>query len=151
MTIFDNFYNFDIFWQFWQFFTIFDNFWMFLDLRKVFRFLGSFQSFWKFLWPETWHLRHWLHFWQLRTTIWTITLWPLNREWWWQHSQFLRCFYESVPYENQGGQRLILAEEYNSIIYYFKLTQMAPNRLAECQSFNKEQNLQATFYSKKRA
>ena len=46
---------------------------------------------WKFLWPETWHLRHWFHFWQLRTTIWTITLWPLNREWWWQHSQFLRC------------------------------------------------------------
>ena len=60
---------------------------------NVFRFLGSFQSFWKFLWPETWHLRHWLNFWQLRTTIWTITLWPLNREWWWwQHSQFLRCF-----------------------------------------------------------
>ena len=37
-------------------------------------------------------LRHWLHCWQLRTTIWTITLCPLNREWWWQHSQFLRCF-----------------------------------------------------------
>ena len=65
---------------------------MFSDLRKVFRILGSFQSVWKFLWPETWHLRHRLHFWQLRTTIWTITLWPLNREWWWQPSQFLRCF-----------------------------------------------------------
>ena len=44
------------------------------------------------LWPETWHLRHWFHFWQLRTTILTVTLWPLNKEWWWQHSQFLRCF-----------------------------------------------------------
>ena len=27
-------------------------------------------------WPETWHLRHWLHFWQLRTTILTFTLCP---------------------------------------------------------------------------
>ena len=44
------------------------------------------------LWPETWLLRHWLFFWQLRTTILTITLWPLKKEWWWQHSQFLRCF-----------------------------------------------------------
>ena len=43
------------------------------------------------LWPETWLLRHWLFFWQLRTTILTITLWPLKKEWWWQHSQFLRC------------------------------------------------------------
>ena len=50
---------------------------------KVFRYFESFQIFWKFFWPETWHLRHWLHFWQLRTTIWTITLWPLNTEWWW--------------------------------------------------------------------
>ena len=41
----------------------------------------------------TWHLRHWLHFWPLRTTILTFTLWPLNKEWWWQHSQFLRCSY----------------------------------------------------------
>ena len=39
--------------------------------------MESFQNFGKFLWPETWHLRHWLHFWQLRTTIWAITLWPL--------------------------------------------------------------------------
>ena len=23
------------------------------------------------------------------------TLWPLNTEWWWQHSQFLRCFFNS--------------------------------------------------------
>ena len=44
------------------------------------------------LWPETWHLRHSLHFWQLRTTMLTITLWPLNKEWRGQHSQFLRCF-----------------------------------------------------------
>ena len=50
-----------------------------------------FWEFSNFLKPETWHLRHWLHFWQLRTTIWTITLWHLNREWWWQHSQFLQC------------------------------------------------------------
>ena len=82
------------FWQFWQILTIFDNFWKFLKIfDNVFRFAESFQIFGEFLWPETWHLRHWLHFWQLRTTIWTITLWPLNREWWWQHSQFLRCFY----------------------------------------------------------
>ena len=38
----------------------------------------------------------WLHLWQLRTTIWTSTLWPLNTEWWWQHSQFLRCFLSST-------------------------------------------------------
>ena len=54
-----------------------------------------------FLWRKTWHLRHWWHFWQLRTTIWTIILWPLNTEWWWQHSQFLRCLKhtdtDSVP------------------------------------------------------
>ena len=49
------------------------------------------------LWPETWHLRHWFHFWQLRTTILTFTLWPLNKEWWWQHSQFLRCFPNVFP------------------------------------------------------
>ena len=48
---------------------------------------------WQFLWPNTWHLRHWLHCWQLRTTLLTITLWPLNKEWWWKHLQFLRCFY----------------------------------------------------------
>ena len=51
-----------------------------------------------------WHLRHWLHCWQLRTTIWTITLWPLNREWWWQHSQFLRCFFSwKVPFFGLKG------------------------------------------------
>ena len=83
MTIFDNFfYNF---WQFWQIFG------KHLRFAENFQ-IADFQIFWKFLWPETWHLRHWLHFWQLRTTIWTITLWPLNIEWWWQHSQFLRCF-----------------------------------------------------------
>ena len=48
--------------------------------------------------PDSWHLRHWLHFWQLRTTILTFTLWPLNKEWWWQHSQFLRCFLWGFPY-----------------------------------------------------
>ena len=45
----------------------------------------------RYLWPEAWHLRHWLHFWQLRTTILTFTLWPLNRKWRGQHPQFLRC------------------------------------------------------------
>ena len=40
----------------------------------------------------TWHLIHWSHCRQLRTTVLTITLWPLNKEWWGQHSQFLRCF-----------------------------------------------------------
>ena len=81
-TIFTIFDNFDIFWQFLQF-------WHFLTIMSIF------QSFWRFLWPETWHLRHWLHFWQLRRTIWTITLWSLNTEWWWQHSQFLPCFLSS--------------------------------------------------------
>ena len=92
MTIFD-----DSFW--WQFLTdiwqIFDRFltdvWQIFDrffeniqyLQKIVRFLKHFV---------TWDLRHWLHFWQLRTTIWTITLWPLNKEWRGQHSQFLRCF-----------------------------------------------------------
>ena len=41
---------------------------------------------------DLWPLRHWLHFWQLRTTILTIILWLLNAGWWWQHSQFLQCF-----------------------------------------------------------
>ena len=31
------------------------------------------------LWPETWHSRHWLYFWQLWTTILTITLSRLQR------------------------------------------------------------------------
>ena len=66
---------------------------IFRFLKKKFRFLKGFQICGKFLTlTEIWRLRHWLHFWQLRTTIWTITLWPLNREWWWQHSQFLLCF-----------------------------------------------------------
>ena len=43
------------------------------------------------LWPETWQLIHWLHFWQFRTAILTFTLSPLNKEWRGQHSQFLRC------------------------------------------------------------
>ena len=91
IDIFDNF--FDKFLQFLIIFTILIIFECFLICGKFSDFWGIFQSFWNFLWPETWHLRHWLHFWQLRTTIWTITLWPLNREWWWQHSQFLRCLY----------------------------------------------------------
>ena len=76
------------------------------DLWTKFRLLEKFQIFGKDndikrtplksnpwdSWPETWHLRHWLHFWQLRTTILTFTLWPLNKEWRGQHSQFLRCF-----------------------------------------------------------
>ena len=62
--------------------TIFDNtfWWQFSYFRKIFRFF------------ETWHLRHWLHCCQLRTTLLTITLWPLNKEWQGQHSQFLGCF-----------------------------------------------------------
>ena len=50
---------------------------------------GKFSDFLKILWPDTWHLRHWLHCWQLRTTI---TLWPLNKEWRGQHLQFLQWF-----------------------------------------------------------
>ena len=95
LTIFDNFwwqflmtiFDENFWWQFWQFWQIFGKHLRFAENFQI----ADFQIFWKFLWPETWHLRHWLHFWQLRTTIWTITLWPLNIEWWWQHSQFLRC------------------------------------------------------------
>ena len=90
------------------------------DLWTKFRLLEKFQIFGKDndikrtplksnpwdSWPETWHLRHWLHFWQLRTTIWTITLWPLNREWWWQHSQFLRCFYIFVENFCKGNKSI---------------------------------------------
>ena len=35
----------------------------------------------------------------LRKTILTITLWPLNKEWRGQHSQFLRCFFATFPYK----------------------------------------------------
>ena len=38
---------------------------------------------------------HWSHCWQLRTTILTITLWILNKEWRGQHLQFLRCLEQS--------------------------------------------------------
>ena len=73
----------------------------FSDFQKIFRLLENFQMFrksldflWKILrwdvWPETWHSSHWL---QLRTTILTTTLWPLNKEWRGQHLQFLRCFF----------------------------------------------------------
>ena len=85
MTIFDD----NFWWQFWWQFlmTLFDDHFWWQFLMTIFD-----DILWKLLWHETWHLRHWLHFWQLRTTIWTITLCPLNIEWWWQHSQFLRCF-----------------------------------------------------------
>ena len=72
----------------WQFMmTIHDDnsWWQFF--MKIFRVFGKFQMFGKFsdflkiLWPDTLHLRHWLHCWQLRTTVLTITLWPLNKEW----------------------------------------------------------------------
>ena len=67
MTIFDKF------WQMLTILTIFDNF---DNFANFWQFFGSFQSFWKFLWPETWHLRHWLHFWQqqygqLHCDLWT--------------------------------------------------------------------------------
>ena len=88
MTIFD-----DNFW--WHFLmTLFvDNFQIFgkfLDFRIFF-----FRFFENFV---TWHLTLetlitlTIDNWQLRTTILTITLWPLNKEWRGQHSQFLRCF-----------------------------------------------------------
>ena len=66
------FLQFRKFWQFWQFLTTLDNF----DSFKCF------QSFWKFLWPGAW----------LTLKTLTNTLWPLNREWSWQYSQFLRRF-----------------------------------------------------------
>ena len=102
------------FWQFWQFLQNFgkhlrcaENCPIFREKKSDFlQLFESFQIFWKFLWPETWHLRHWLHFWQLRTTIWTITLWPLNTEWWWQHSQFLRCFVYQEPKQKMAFSRL---------------------------------------------
>ena len=80
----------------WQFLlAIFDvNFWWhFFDVN--FQIFGKFQIFWENF--VAWHLRHWLHCIQLRTTILTITLWPLNKEWWGQHLQFLRCFSLGLP------------------------------------------------------
>ena len=132
MTILTILNNFDLF--FWQFLTIFSIFWQFFN---VFRFLGSFQSFWKFLWPETWHLRHWLHFWQLRTTIWTITLWPLNREWWWQHSQFLRCFLWVRPKERctAGGGGGYIA------LHFFTIAVESQWNIIWCNSKMKGKNL----------
>ena len=96
--IFRFFENFQIFrlLENFQIFEKFQIFWKISDFLKIFRFFESFQIFWKFLWPETWHLRHWLHCWQLRTTILTITLWPLNKEWRGPHSQFLQCFYVNL-------------------------------------------------------
>ena len=70
-----------------------NNFWrQFLMTILMTDFWKFFSDFLKILWPYTWHLRHWLHCWQLRTTLLTITLWPLNKVWQGQHSQFLRCF-----------------------------------------------------------
>ena len=55
------------------------NFRNFSDCQKTFRFAENFQIFFeknqifgKF--SETWHLKYWLHFWQLRTKMLTITL-----------------------------------------------------------------------------
>ena len=83
--------------------TIFLLYFLWQFLMTILRFLENFQmfrifsDFLKILWPDTWHLRHWLHCWQLRTTILTITLWPLNKEWGGQHSQLLRCFVSLLP------------------------------------------------------
>ena len=84
--------------RFLKSFQIFEKF---SDIWKVFRFFESCQIFWKLLWPETWHLRHRLHFWQLRSTI---AVWPLNTEWWWQHSQFVRCLIYSLKKSDREGQ-----------------------------------------------
>ena len=48
--------------------TIFDNsfWWQFSDFWKIFRFF-------EILWPETWHLRHWLHV-TLETLITLLTI-----------------------------------------------------------------------------
>ena len=58
---------------------------------------GKFSDFLKILWPETWHLKHWLHCWQLRTTLLTITLWPLNKEWRGQLFAFASSAYWFLP------------------------------------------------------
>ena len=81
-----NFYNFWQFLQFLQFLSVF-------KFAENFQIFGEFSEFLKVFvtWDMT--LETLVTFLKLRTTIWTITLWPLNREWWWQHSQFLRCFY----------------------------------------------------------
>ena len=82
--------------------------------------MESFQIFGKFLWPETWHLRHWLHFWQLKTATLTNTLWPLNKEWQRQRLQFLRCFLRIIKLnqkkETKEGQVLRHA---NILSFYF--------------------------------
>jgi len=90
MTIFyDNFLSLFLMTNFDDNFHFFENGWNFFSSD----FWNFFQIFWKscYLTLDT-LIRHWLHCWQLRTTILTITLWPLNKEWRGQHSQFLRCF-----------------------------------------------------------
>ena len=88
----------------------FTNFCHFLPFSHHFH---SFHHFFEILWPENWHLRLWLHvtletlitLLTIENKIWTITLWPLNREWWWQHSQFLRCYYYYLSLEVWGPFR----------------------------------------------
>ena len=96
--------------------TIFDNtfWWQFSDFWKIswfFEILGRFTlealitcdtwdtDYIDFLkscdtWDTAymWHLRHWLHCWQLSTTLLRITLWSWIALRQGQHSQFLRCF-----------------------------------------------------------
>ena len=53
----------------------------YLLIMKIFRFLENVQIFWNLVTLYTWgtdymwHLRHWLHCWQFRTTLLRITLW----------------------------------------------------------------------------
>ena len=114
LTIFDNFDNFD---NVWQCLTFFDNvwhFWQFFDNFDNFNICLQFWQFWQFLtigdnlhnsdncfyhfdnWKDNpgnlLHLRHWLHFWQLRTWIHDNRCYLTIKSDTGQHSQFLRCF-----------------------------------------------------------
>ena len=76
------------FWrQFWQFV------WNFFTISKILTVLNVFYNSWQF-----WQFWMFSEFskvfvtWGMTLKTLTNTLWPLNKEWSWQHSQFLRCF-----------------------------------------------------------
>ena len=56
------------------------------------------KTFWEHLLRDLWHLRHWLQFWQLRTWIHdNLCDLTINCDTG-QHSQFLRCFYQTCQF-----------------------------------------------------
>ena len=71
--------------------TIFDNFWQLLTIFQCFQIFGEFSEFLKLFLTRDMTLDTLISFLTIENNN-IVTLWPLNKEWWWQHSQFLRCF-----------------------------------------------------------